>query len=62
MSRAALLHPCMDCRTALTTDRVLVDCVDLGQTGVPWVVMAEPEGNEFCVLRSLDRKANEPAD
>jgi catechol 2,3-dioxygenase-like lactoylglutathione lyase family enzyme len=26
--------------------------VDIGQTGVPWVVMADPEGNEFCVLRS----------
>jgi Glyoxalase-like domain len=26
--------------------------VDIGQTDVPWVVMADPEGNEFCVLRS----------
>ena len=27
---------------------------DVGQTGVEsWVVMADPEGNEFCVLRSL---------
>jgi catechol 2,3-dioxygenase-like lactoylglutathione lyase family enzyme len=26
--------------------------VDIGQRGVPWVVMADPEGNEFCVLRS----------
>ncbi|MEX0873769.1 MAG: VOC family protein [Actinomycetota bacterium] len=24
--------------------------VDIGQGGVPWVVMADPEGNEFCVL------------
>ena len=24
--------------------------VDIGQTGVPWVVLADPEGNEFCVL------------
>lgn len=24
--------------------------VDLGQGDVPWVVMADPEGNEFCVL------------
>ena len=22
---------------------------DVGQTEVPWVVMADPEGNEFCV-------------
>ena len=24
--------------------------VDIGQGQVPWVVMADPEGNEFCVL------------
>ncbi len=24
--------------------------VDVGQGDVPWVVMADPEGNEFCVL------------
>ncbi|HUO45855.1 MAG TPA: VOC family protein [Acidimicrobiia bacterium] len=23
---------------------------DIGQGEVPWVVMADPEGNEFCVL------------
>src|SRR5919201_6389603 len=23
--------------------------VDIGQAGVPWVVLADPEGNEFCV-------------
>lgn len=28
--------------------------VDIGQgTSVTWVVMADPEGNEFCVLRTL---------
>jgi hypothetical protein len=27
---------------------------DVGQGEVPWVVLADPEGNEFCVLRSLD--------
>jgi hypothetical protein len=26
--------------------------VDIGQRDVSWVVMADPEGNEFCVLRS----------
>ncbi|HEX3326498.1 MAG TPA: VOC family protein [Actinomycetota bacterium] len=26
--------------------------VDVGQGKVSWVVMADPEGNEFCVLRS----------
>ncbi len=24
--------------------------VDIGQGDVPWVVMADPEGNEFCIL------------
>jgi hypothetical protein len=24
--------------------------VDVGQRDVPWVVMADPDGNEFCVL------------
>lgn len=27
--------------------------VDIGQGQVTWVVMADPEGNEFCVLRTL---------
>ncbi|GLK18112.1 VOC family protein [Herbiconiux flava] len=26
--------------------------VDIGQTDVSWVVLADPEGNEFCVLRA----------
>lgn len=26
---------------------------DVGQGEVSWVVMTDPEGNEFCVLRSL---------
>lgn len=33
--------------------------VDIGQAGVPWVVMADPEGNEFCVLRSLAEKESD---
>ncbi|MEO8898640.1 MAG: VOC family protein [Candidatus Dormibacter sp.] len=28
--------------------------VDIGQGDVPWVVMADPEGNEFCVMPALD--------
>ena len=24
--------------------------VDVGQGSAPWVVMADPEGNEFCIL------------
>ena len=27
---------------------------DVGQGDVPWVVMADPEGNEFCVLEPRD--------
>jgi hypothetical protein len=26
---------------------------DIGQGDVPWIVMTDPEGNEFCVLRPL---------
>ena len=28
--------------------------VDVGQHDVSWVVLADPEGNEFCVLRRRD--------
>jgi hypothetical protein len=28
--------------------------VNVGQETQPWVVLADPEGNEFCVLGSLD--------
>ena len=28
--------------------------IDIGQGDVSWVVMADPEGNEFCVLRSYE--------
>ena len=31
--------------------------VDIGQADVTWVVLADPEGNEFCILRS-----RQPAD
>jgi hypothetical protein len=26
---------------------------DIGQNAVPWTVLQDPEGNEFCVLRPL---------
>jgi predicted enzyme related to lactoylglutathione lyase len=32
--------------------------VDIGQGDVTWVVMADPEGNEFCVLRALTPEQN----
>ncbi|GLZ79478.1 hypothetical protein Afil01_42850 [Actinorhabdospora filicis] len=28
--------------------------VDIGQKEVPWVVLADPEGNEFCVLTARE--------
>jgi hypothetical protein len=31
--------------------------VDIGQGDVPWVVMADPEGNEFCVILRGDFQA-----
>jgi hypothetical protein len=31
--------------------------VDVGQGDAPWVVLADPEGNEFCVL---NRRVDEP--
>jgi hypothetical protein len=27
---------------------------DVGQTDRPWVVLADPEGNEFCVMPGID--------
>ena len=30
--------------------------IEVGQVDVTWVVMADPEGNEFCVLRSPAQK------
>ncbi len=29
--------------------------VEVGQVGVSWIVLADPEGNEFCVLEPRDR-------
>ena len=29
--------------------------VDVGQSDVPWIVLADPDGNEFCVLEPRDR-------
>ncbi|MDQ6747826.1 MAG: VOC family protein [Candidatus Dormibacteraeota bacterium] len=33
---------------------------DIGQGEVSWVVLADPEGNEFCILRPLPE--DEPSD
>ena len=29
--------------------------IDISQGEVTWVVMADPEGNEFCVLRAREQ-------
>ncbi|QUQ70161.1 VOC family protein [Kutzneria sp. CA-103260] len=42
---------------AAIVDRVLglgARHIDIGQGDVPWVVLADPEGNEFCVLEPRD--------
>ncbi|MBB4853690.1 hypothetical protein HNP40_001056 [Mycobacteroides chelonae] len=31
--------------------------IDIGQGDSPWVVLADPEGNEFCVLASREDQA-----
>lgn len=31
---------------------------DVGQGEVSWVVLADPEGNEFCILRAADKAAS----
>ncbi len=33
--------------------------VDIGQGEVPWHVLADPEGNEFCLLRSTPSRLAE---
>jgi predicted enzyme related to lactoylglutathione lyase len=35
--------------------------VDVGQGDVPWVVLADPEGNEFCVLEPREKYAESGA-
>lgn len=34
--------------------------VDIGQTGGSWVVMADPDGNEFCVMNHIVPPEPEP--
>ncbi|MFD9963206.1 VOC family protein [Amycolatopsis sp. NPDC058986] len=35
--------------------------IDVGQGDVPWVVLADPEGNEFCVLEPREQYARSGA-
>lgn len=46
----------IDCGQDEEVERLLVlgaRRIDIGQGEQSWVVLADPEGNEFCVLRSL---------
>jgi hypothetical protein len=29
--------------------------IDIGQGDTPWIVMADPEGNEFCVMPAIEQ-------
>jgi predicted enzyme related to lactoylglutathione lyase len=52
-----------DAHKAETVDRLLAagaTHVDVGQGEVPWVVLADPEGNEFCVLEPRARTQGAP--
>ena len=52
-----LASPSADAQTALVA-RLLdlgATLADVGQGRVPWVVLADPEGNELCVLEPRDR-------
>jgi predicted enzyme related to lactoylglutathione lyase len=48
------LHLELDCDEQGADVERLVDMgarhVDIGQGDAPWVVLADPEGNEFCVM------------
>ncbi|WP_158684506.1 VOC family protein [Amycolatopsis orientalis] len=35
--------------------------IDIGQQNVPWIVLADPEDNEFCVLEPREEYANSGA-
>lgn len=35
--------------------------IDIGQGEVSWIVLADPEGNEFCVLSGQDDAEESPA-
>jgi hypothetical protein len=46
-----LPHPGDDQRAEVARLRALgATDADVGQGDVPWAVLADPEGNEFCVL------------
>lgn len=49
-----------DAEQTATVERLVdlgAEHVDIGQGDVPWVVLADPEGNEFCVLEPRETYA-----
>lgn len=61
------MHLCL--RPLIRRDEEVARLLTLGATiaddrrladGTGWVVMADPEGNEFCVLRSAEERAATP--
>jgi len=43
--------PCSQADEVTRILRLGAKRIDIGQGTTPWVVMADPEGNEFCVLQ-----------
>jgi len=40
----------VDCHDPQALQALGVTRIDIGQGDAEWIVMADPEGNEFCVL------------
>lgn len=69
-----ITHTTVDCRNAYELSewwKQVLGHVDLGATqvadhrdhhgpGIGWVVLQDPEGNEFCILRSEEERAANP--
>ncbi|MGZ4797911.1 MAG: VOC family protein [Acidimicrobiia bacterium] len=52
-----------DAEQRATVERLLAagaTSVDVGQRDIPWVVLADPEGNELCVLEPRERYRDAP--
>ncbi|GAA1250632.1 hypothetical protein GCM10009609_12490 [Pseudonocardia aurantiaca] len=63
---ACISHTTFDATDACSRDEELVRLLGLGARtvedlrrpdGTGWVVLADPEGNEFCILRSEAERA-----
>ncbi|WP_332838667.1 VOC family protein [Nocardia bovistercoris] len=52
LASRSLDHQCVQVDRALALG---ARPIDIGQGAVPWVVLADPEGNEFCVLEPREQ-------